>query len=161
MSQNIPKYLKFIELFTFEQQLWWPVRQQSNDEHEYEIFWKKSQNGQENWQVLKNKKETFCGNRNDLSDFLEQVAPDLIAPFENQLENSILTQSVFAQTVLDEAKELLGDHAIQEATEQHQEFTKTLVNAVKEALGNKKVNSDKSKSSLKLIRGEAGKETEK
>lgn len=133
--------VKFIEDFSLDRRLYWKISDLYG-RCEWEIIWHKN-NLATPWQAKKaGAKNWLPINGKKLVEELTRRTID-IAEFERQLTGNILTQVVFYNNAINEAKKMLGDSKIESAISQHESFAKELLTAIRELTENN--NSDKSK----------------
>ena len=126
MEMFMEKLIEFIEANVIEESLYWQICQiYERTEVVYEIRWVKED--EKPWQ-LRNKdsiEQWKCYKGANLTEALNSHKISL-PDFEHKLKTTILQNAVFANTILQKTKELLGEDAISKAIEDNEIFLHNL-----------------------------------
>jgi hypothetical protein len=142
------KLLKFVEFASIDEKLYWRVSSKKSDAI-FEIQWNRNlplpwrfrQSSRLFWQLHQPE---------NLLDAFEKNGLDL-DEFKRKLEYTILQQICYAQKIVDDGKELLGNHKVNDALEENRRFLKQLESAIKRISQSKnEPNSAKKRSKPKL-----------
>lgn len=157
---TIEEYIKFVENFSLERRQWWPLDVSSSQqdstlepkEKRLEVFWRRDRVNPL-WEILVDKSVTFKGNGKEFLSYLSKNHPDYTEKFCQLLKSSMLSQAVFASTVMVEAKKVLGEETVKKGIEDHRQFSEQLLQAVRGALGEDSPTKSKlTKPNLTLIK---------
>ncbi|MFW7379603.1 MAG: hypothetical protein ACOH5I_12390 [Oligoflexus sp.] len=119
--------LKFLDYAGIDPKLYWRTKS-IDGEQEFEIQWRRDQDlswrfrrsGDLFWQMCKT---------DDLITALQQISIDVPA-FESKLRYTILQQVAFADKIVREAQQILGEEAVDQAIRDNQRFLQQLEDVI-------------------------------
>lgn len=121
--------IKFMEEFSMDRRLYWRIPD-IYGRYDWEIIWHKK-NAATPWQAKKvGVKNWLPMNHLTIPSELSKRNID-VEEFERQLTGNLLSQVVFCNTTINEAKSLLGDASVDLAISQHESFANELIQAIK------------------------------
>jgi hypothetical protein len=127
------KLLKFLEMYSFDSKGWWPLSGQ--DSVNLELFLSKNNTGQSLWTLKQGSVTLIEGSHAEVIGLVEKKYPQSLLSLERQLQETILNHAIYANTLLDQTRELLGEQAVSKALQDHEEFISQLLAAVRDATG--------------------------
>lgn len=128
-----------------ETQLYFVVPAFNDESVAFEILWKKDNKLPWSFTLYRTDNWTECSSL-DILDALEEVECDLVE-FQQQITNKMIAQVAYMDMRIKNARELLGDEAIDAGMQAYEEFGKNLVATIGKIL------NKKTESKLSLVKG--------
>lgn len=145
--QNLYELLEFIETLSIDEQLYWQIATNS-DENQIEVMWKKNNlkcpwrircKGSKNWTEL---------HKDQLVGELDNWDAD-IGQLEKSIGVSVMTQAVFADQIVQGACQLFGSEAVQAGIQDARLFLDSIAETIKEQT--KQIEKHKRLAKLELV----------
>jgi hypothetical protein len=127
--------LKYLSNTLLEKQIYFVVPTFLDNTVKFEIMWEKGEEKPWSFSLYRADNWTKCSTL-DILDALEEVECDLVV-FRRQVIDKILTQVAYMNMRINDARELLGSDVVDASVVAHEEFGKSLAEAINKLLPNK------------------------
>ena len=149
----LEKVLTFIDSkYAPDKQIYAMVSSLYDSKERFEIQWRVDQNPP--WRFKNKNESNDCWidlTTHELIPFLNSKRADLVS-FEIQIKSKVLNQAIYADMLYNQIVKLMGKDAVEYALDEHKAFENTLIETIRNLLGDRE--KQEAKSRLKLVKEE-------
>ena len=141
--------IDLMEGFTLNDRGYWHLHNDKNDK--VEIFWSKRSSGSK-WKVRSINTEKDEITNENLPTILQEFGINSQL-FEKELKKKVLSLTTYANMYIQKVQKQLGKEVVDKALQEHEDFSKRLIEAIRSALDDNVgvVRKDNKKPKLRLV----------
>lgn len=128
--------LKYLSNTLLEKQIYFVVPCFSDNSVRFEIMWTRGEEKPWSFSLYRADNWTKCSTL-DILDALDEVEIDQVV-FRRQVIDKMLTQVAYMNMRINDVRKLLGDETVNASIIAHEEFGKSLVEAIQKIIPNKR-----------------------